>query len=123
MPYYFYKVSFFLYISIIFCKYTLHGSYVFNVIWRVLFMTDGLIVVWSNDRAAPTDINLKNLELASPQSVTATRLDQIVYSPNCYIPIFRQLFSRSGDRTRNRSRSNALPIVMLNYFYISLAIK
>ena len=47
-------------------------------------MTDGL-----NDRAAPTDTNPKNLELAPPQSVTTTRLDQLVYSPNYYIQIFR----------------------------------
>ena len=46
-------------------------------------MTDGLNAVWSNDRAAHTDTNPKNLELAPPQSITATRLDQLVYSP-CY---------------------------------------
>ena len=39
--------------------------------------------------AAHTDTNPKNLELAPPQSVTATRLDQLVYSPNYYIQIFR----------------------------------
>ena len=39
MPYYFFNVSFFVYISTIFCKYTLHVCYVFNVI---LLMTDGL---------------------------------------------------------------------------------
>ena len=67
-------------------------------------MTDGLNAVWSNDRAAPTDTNPKNLDLAPPQSVTATRLDQLVYSPNCYIQIFQsQLFNRSEDRTPNRS--------------------
>ena len=43
----------------------------------------------SNDYAAPTDPNPKNLELAPPQSVMATRLDQLVYSPNYYIQIFR----------------------------------
>ena len=58
-------------------------------IWRILLMTDGLNAVWSNDRAGPTDTNLKNLELASPQSVTATRLDELVYSPKYYIQIFR----------------------------------
>ena len=58
-------------------------------------MTDGLNAVRSNDRAAPTDTNL---ELAPPQSVTATRLDQLVYSPNYYIQIFQtQLFARSED--------------------------
>ena len=41
------------------------------------------------DCAAPTDTNPKNLELAPPQSVTATRLDQLVYIPNYYIQIFR----------------------------------
>ena len=45
-------------------------------------MTDGLHAVWSNDRAAHTDTNPKNLELASIQSVTATRLDQLINSPN-----------------------------------------
>ena len=56
-------------------------------------MTDGLNAVLSNDRAAPTDTNPKNLQLAPPQSVTATRLDQLVYSPNCYIHFFQtQLF-------------------------------
>ena len=38
---------------------------------------------------APTNINPKNLELAPPQSVTATRLDQLVYRPNYCIQIFR----------------------------------
>ena len=45
--------------------------------------------VWSNDRAAHTDTNPKNLELAPPQSIKATRLDQLVYSPNYYIQIFQ----------------------------------
>ena len=78
-------------------------------------MTDGLNAVWSNDRVAPTDTNPKNLKLAPPQSVTATRLDQLVYSPNCYIPIFTQLFTRSGAQTPNRSKLkyNALPIALL----------
>ena len=58
-------------------------------IWRILLMTDGLNAVWSNDRAAHTDTNPKNLELAPPQSITATRLDQLVYSPNYYIQIFQ----------------------------------
>ena len=67
-------------------------------------MTDGLNAVWSNDRAAPTDTNPKNLELAPHQSVTATRLDQLVYSPNYYIQIFQtQPFARSEDWTLNRS--------------------
>ena len=80
------------------------NEFVFNVIWRILLMTDGLNAVWSNDRAAPTDNNPKNIELTPPQSVTATRLDQLVYSPNCYIQIFRlNFFARSEDRTPNRS--------------------
>ena len=58
-------------------------------IWRILLMTDGINAVWSNDRAAHTDTNPKNLELAPPQSITATRLDQLVYSPNYYIQIFQ----------------------------------
>ena len=64
-------------------------------------MTDGVNAILSNYRAAPTDTNPKNLELATPQSVTNTRLDQLVYSPNCYIQT--QLFTRSEDRTPNRS--------------------
>ena len=71
-------------------------------IWRILLMTDGLNAVWSNDRAAPTDTNPKNLEIAPPQSVTATRLDQLVYSPNYYIQNFQtQPFARSEDWTLN----------------------
>ena len=71
-------------------------------IWRILLMTDGLNAVSSNDCAAPTDTNPKNLELAPPQSVTATRLDQLVYSPNYYIQIFQtQPFARSEDWTLN----------------------
>ena len=59
-------------------------------------MTDGLKSVLSNDYAAPTDTNPRNLELALPQSVTANRLDQLVYSPICYIQIFQtHLFTRS----------------------------
>ena len=82
---FFYKVSLFC-IHFHFCKYTLHVCYVFSVtIWRILLMTDGLNAVWSNYRAAPTDTNPKNLELAPLQSVTTTRLDQLVYSPNYYI--------------------------------------
>ena len=66
-------------------------------------MTDGLNAVWSNGHAAPTDTIPKNLELAPPQSITATRLDQIVYSPNYYIQIFQtQSIARSEDWTLNR---------------------
>ena len=69
-------------------------------IWRILLMTDGLNAVWSNDRAAHTDTNPKNLELAPPQSITATRLDQLVYSPNYYIQISRlKIIARSEKRT------------------------
>ena len=59
-------------------------------------MTDGLNAVWSNDRTSPTYTNPKNLELATTppptQSVTVTRLDKLVYSPNCYIDIFHSTF-------------------------------
>ena len=41
---------------------------------------DGLNAVWSNNRAVPTHTNPKNHELASPRSVMATRLDQLVYN-------------------------------------------
>ena len=72
--------------------------------WRILLMTYGLNAVWSNDRADPTDTNPKNPELAPPHSITATMLDQLVYSPNYYIQIFRlNLFARSEDWTLNRS--------------------
>ena len=67
-------------------------------------MTDYLNAIWSNDRAAPTDTNPNNLELAPPQSVAATRLDHLVYSPNYYIQIFQtQPFARSEDWALNRS--------------------
>ena len=46
----------------------------------------------------PTDTNPKNLELASPQSVTATRLCQLVYSRSVTFR-FSLNFSRSGPRT------------------------
>ena len=36
--------------------------------------------------------DFKNLEIASPQSVTATRLDHLVYSTNFYDMIFRHKF-------------------------------
>ena len=83
-------------------------------------MTDGLNIILSNDCASPTDTNPKNLELAPPQSVTATRLDQLVYSPNCYIQIFQtQLFTRSEDRTPNHSLKT-LPIALLSYIVCML---
>ena len=76
MPHYFYKVSLFIYSFVCEHFHFLHVCYVFNVIWRIHLMTDGLNVVWSNDRAAPTDTTPKNLELASPKVVMASRLDQ-----------------------------------------------
>ena len=63
--------------------------YVFNVNLTDSFDDRRLNAVWSNDRAAHTDTNPMNLELAPPQSITATRLDQLVYSPNYYIQIFQ----------------------------------
>ena len=76
--------------------------YVFNVNLTDSFDDRRCQCVWSNDRAAPTDTNPKNLELAPLQSVTATRLDQLVYSPNYYIQIFQtQPFARSEDWTLN----------------------
>ena len=76
-------------------------------------MTDGINAVLSNDRAAPTDTNPKNLELAPPQSVTATRLDQLVYSPNCYIQFFSDSTFLPAVRiesptARSKLKSNAL---------------
>ena len=65
-------------------------------------MTDGLNAVWSNERAAHTDTNPKNLELAPPQSITATRLDQLVYSPNITFRFSKlKTFARSEARTLN----------------------
>ena len=72
-----------------FCKYTLHGCYVFNVNLTDSFDDRRSQCRLINDRAVPTDTNPKNLELAPPQSITDTRLDQLVYSPNYYIQIFR----------------------------------
>ena len=93
----------FVYISIFASTLCMCVMYLTSI-WRILLMTNGLNAVWSNDRAAPTDTNPNNLELAPPQSVTATRLDQLVYSPNYYIQIFQtQPFSRSEDWTLNRS--------------------
>ena len=48
--------------------------------WQTVSMPFDLMIVLPPD---------KNLELASPQSLPATRLDKLVYSPNCYIQIFR----------------------------------
>ena len=79
-----------------FGKYTLHACYVFNAIWRFFWCQTVSIPFWSNGRAAPTVTNPNNLELSSPQSVTDTRLDQLVYSPNCYIQIFTQLLYAVG---------------------------
>ena len=47
----------------------------------------------SNDRDVPQT-------LIPIISIMATRLDQVVYSPNCHIKIFRHNFSRSGPCTR-----------------------
>ena len=81
-------------------------------------MTDGLNSVSYSDRAAITDTNHNKLDLAFPQFFTATRLDQLVYRPNCYIQTFiLNFFPRSGDWTSNSSKlkSNALPIALLSY--------
>ena len=54
-------------------------------------MTDGLSMPFDLMIVLPpTYTNPKNLELAAPQSVTATGLDQLVYNPNCYIKNFRR---------------------------------
>ena len=75
-------------------------------------MTDGLIYVLSNYHAAPTDTNPKNLKLAPPQSVTATRIDQLVYIPNYYIQIFRlnllPALRIEPSTARSKLKSNAL---------------
>ena len=85
---FFTRSPFFVYISIFASTHCMCVMYL-TPIWRIILMTDGLNAIWSNNRAAPTDTNPKNLELAPPQSVTATRLDQLVYSLNYYIQIFR----------------------------------
>ena len=83
MPF-FTRSPFFVYISIFASTLFMCVMY-FTSIWRILLMTDGLNCDGSNDRAAPTDTNPKNLELAPPQSVTATRL---VYSPTQFVQQF-----------------------------------
>ena len=93
-------VFFFVYISIFASTLCMCVMYLTSI-WRIILMTDGLNAVWSNDRAAPTDTNPKNLKFAPPQSAMATRIDQLVYSPNYYIQIFTQLFARSEDWTLN----------------------
>ena len=45
----------------------------------------------------------------------ATRLDQLVYSPNYYIR-YSYLFSSSGAHKRIRSKSNALPIALYTLY-------
>ena len=92
-------------------------------------MTDSLNAVSSNDRAVLTDTNPKNLELALPQSATATRLDQLVYSTNYYIQIFRldllPAVRIEPSTTRSKLKSNALwelyvfkPILQHTYGFI-----
>ena len=82
---FFNRSPFFVYISIFASTLCMCVMYLTSL-WRILLMTDGLNAVLSNDRASPTDTNLNNLKLAPPQ---ATRLDQLVYSPNYYIQIIR----------------------------------
>ena len=81
--------------------------------------------IWmqSNDCAAPTDTNLKNLEVAPPQSITDTRLDQFVYSPNYYIQIFRLKLLPAvrieSSTARSKLKSNALPDCAMGAIYPS----
>ena len=90
---------------------------------QILLMTDGLNAVWSIDSAAPTDTNPNNLELAPPQSITATKLDQLVYSPNYYIQIFRlNLLPAVGIVTsaaRSQLKSNALTDCSMGATYLN----
>ena len=101
-------LPFFVYIPIFASTLCMCVMYLTSI-WRILLMTDGLKVVWSNDRAAPTDTNPKNLELAPPQSVRATRLDQLVYY---YIQIFRlnrlPAVRIEPSTARSKLKSNAL---------------
>ena len=78
-------------------------------------MTDGLNA-FDLMIVLPPDTNPKNLELASPQSVQATRLDQLVYSPNCYIKIFTQLLPAVGANPQPLEvlKFNTLPIALLS---------
>ena len=73
------------------------------------------------DRAAPTDTNPKNLELVPTQSVTATRLDQLVYSPNYYIQIFRlyllPVVRIEPSTARSKLKSNALTDCAIGAIY------
>ena len=66
-----------------------------------------------------------------PQSITATRLDQLVYSPNYYIQIRLKIIARSEKRTFTLSESwalchyatraiymiNALCLFLIDYWY------
>ena len=64
--------------------------------------TDLIMTNNNNNIVLPhTDTNPKNISLTTPQSITASRLDPLVYSPKCYNQILRLQFSRSGARTRN----------------------
>ena len=82
MPYYFYTVSSFM------CTMQLF----LQVHFACALCVQRHFTEYFYDRRSqfPT---YTNLEIASPKSITATRLDKLVYSPNCYIQIFRRNFS------------------------------
>ena len=103
---FFTRSRFFLY-TFPFCKYTLHMCYVFNVNLTDSFDDRRSQCRLTNDRAAPTGTNPKNLKLAPPQSVTATRLDPSVYSPNYYFQILPAVRIEPST-ARSKLMSNAL---------------
>ena len=109
MAFFFYKVSpycvhfHFHFFASTLCMCVIH----LTSIWRILLMTDGLNAVWSNDRASPTDNNPNNLELASPQSITAPGLD---YITKLLHSDFHTTFPGVGfEPHRFKSKHNALP--------------
>ena len=122
MPFFFFKSPFFVYISIFASTLCMCVMYLMSI-WRIILMTDGLNAVWSNDRAAHTDTNPKNLELA-PQSITANRLDQLVYSPNYYIQIFRlnllPAVRIEPSYARSKLKSNALTNCAMGAIFIKV---
>ena len=102
--------------------------YVFNVNFDGFFWWQTVSMpLWSNDRAAHTDTNPKNLELAPPQSIKATRLDQLVYSPNYYIQFSRlkklptvrvePFTMRTLSLTRSHSATRAIQQIFIFIIY------
>ena len=82
------------------------------------------IPLWCNDRAAPTDTNPKNLELASSQSVTASGLAQLAYSPELSHSFFfsKIYFASTGIRTLKNLVGNILYYIVLKGLKINIRV-